>query len=1503
MNELSAEQRRALLKSIIGTRGRDAALPIERLPEGVPAPLSFAQERLWVLSRLAETSTVYNLPAAIRITGPLNPKVLEAALNRIVARHEALRTTYVFDDQTGKPLQQVRPAVEFTLPFADFAHLVPTERERAVRDRRRAQGLTPFDLAIGPPWRMELVRLSFDEHLLLFTVHHLAFDIISREVFFRELCAFLHRGSDSVDEPPPPPIRYIDFAWWERQALSNKAAEQQVEYWRRQLEGAPALIGLVPDRPRPKTQTFHGEQVRATVDATRTSALRTFARREGATLHQLAIGAYALALSRFSGDLDIVIGTPTSRRTRRELEGLIGLFLNTAPLRVDLSGRPTVRELIARVRETALAAYDHQDVPFERIVQVLQPVRDSGYPPIFQTWLYFQPPPVAPRRAGSLSLEILETDELSALFDFTLQVADHQTSLELSLIYNDALYDSATAQRLLRTFERLLIQFLEHPEHPAAGLSVLDPTEIAELTQTLAGPTVAMPEEGLTLPELISAQALRGPTAPAVSFLGETISYAELERRSDTLAGALIASAIRPGDIVAVSVERSIEQIIAIIAVMKAGAVYLPIDPFYPRDRIDFMVSDSGARLVVVDPRHQDLFPETLPRLSPGTPFPEPVAGLPPPAIAAPAYAIYTSGSTGRPKLALNHHRGLSNDLRAMRWLYTIGPGDVVLQQFAFSFDASLRELFWPLISGAKLLLAKPRGQQDAAYIRDTLREERVTAAQFVPSMLRAVLQEPLQAPSLRFVFCGGEALTPEIQQSFFEQSQAQLINCYGMTEVSCDVTAWDCSRVRRADRRTPIGTPYPNVRTYVLDPEQRLLPRGAVGELCVGGAGVGYGYHGRIELTAERFVPDPFVPAGRMYRTGDRVRWLADGNLEFLGRLDDQQVKIRGFRIELGEIEQALLNVPDVKDAAVIVRADAPGEPRLVAYVSGRTSPEQLRAALIEVLPEPFVPSAIVLLDRLPWTPNGKIDRAALPAPAAVSVSPPSSRTPAHEAERALAEIWTAVLGRPVSSLDSNFFELGGDSLLALDVVSKARAAGYRIEALQVFEHQTLEALARVADRIENAPAPATPAAENEARMSPVQAWFFENVDVDPGWYSLKPLVLELAEGIGATHVTTALASLVAAHEAFRLGFTHDARGWHQQRAARVDAPPLNRIRVSESEREEFVAREGERLQRDFALDQPPLLRASLVECPGTAPTLLLAAHHLIADAVSERTLLSDLDRGLRGLPVEPEPTSFSQWVQRLTEASSLALFESELPYWRNQAGSSPLPSDGDGSADTEGTSVRVRVSFEEPATRKLLGLRHRPVEVILAATALAMSRFSQSNTVSFSLSGHGREGPAATLDLSRTVGWGTASFPVCVRVPVDAQLSTVVENARTALREIPHGGVGFGVLRRYGAPHIREELITWPEPPVSFNYLGVYASALTAPHSFRLSRVDVPVIRSPGQRRFHPVVLIARIVMDKLELDLEFGKGRLSTMTAQTLAASIKEQILCILNSGDVS
>jgi amino acid adenylation domain-containing protein len=1072
--------KRELLARLLKQKGMaNSRLPImPRHDSSDKLPLSYAQQRLWFLNQLEPGSTVYNVNTIIPLAPSLSASVIEKSLNEIVRRHESLRT--VFRAVAGEPIQVIVPEFQLDLPMVDLSEMPEAESETEVMRLMREEAGRPFDLSTLPLLRTVLVRLSEEDQLLLLTMHHIVTDGLSVKIFTEELAALSEAFAAGRPTPLPAlPIQYADFAVWQREWLQGAVMKEQLDYWKQQLSDLSAL-SLPTDLARPAVSSHLGADEPVKLSIELSEQVRELSRREGVTLFMTLLAAFGVLLSRYTRQDDIVVGTPVAGRDRVELEKLIGFFINTLVLRIDLSGNPSFRDLLGRVKETALGAYAHQDLPFEKLVEELHPERDLSRNPLFQVSFQLLPELDASDEAD-VPTRSAELEQGTAMFDLGLDVWESATGLKGSIEYSTELFHKATIERMADHYRNLLESIVADPERRVSELELLSADERRQILSEWNQTPFEYPRT-LCLHQLFEQQVERTPDNVAVVFEQERLTYTDLNRRANQLAHYLKKLGVGPDQIIGICMERSHEVLVGLLGVLKAGCGYVALDPSHPRERLEFMLKDAGARVVLTQRRFAEELPGQIRHVISldadwevilGESAENPLSEATPENLAV---IIYTSGSTGQPKGVMLPHRGLCNRLL---WGKEEGPygltgEDRLLQMFSFSFDFSVWDIFTSLICGAQLILTRPGGSQDSSYLVKLMAEQGITIVGLTPSLLEVLLNEPgiENCRALKKISLGGEALSVELQERLFARLKTELHNTYGPTETSIDVTSWVCRRESN-QRSVPIGHPNGNTQIYLLDEKLQPVPIGVAGELHVGGENLARGYLNQPALTAAKFIPNPFgaEPGARLYKTGDLARHRTDGEIEFVGRLDDQ-IKLRGFRIELGEIEAVLAGHTNVLEAAVITVDAGRGEKRLVAYLvpaQGHVlSVSELRAFAETRLPGYMVPAAFILLDALPRTPNGKVNRRALPVPERIQPELEKTFTPPRtQTEDLLARIWTEVLTLDRIGIYDNFFALGGHSLLATQVISRIRAA-FQIEIplRSIFETPTISDLAEAIER-----------------------------------------------------------------------------------------------------------------------------------------------------------------------------------------------------------------------------------------------------------------------------------------------------------------------------------------------------------------------------------------------------------------------------------------------------
>ena len=1308
IHNLSFEEKRVLLAQLLKKQAECSKV----------FPLSFEQQRLWFFNQLAPDSPFYNIPYVVHLEGQLQVVALEQSINEIVRRHEALRTTFIV--MNGEPKQAVASTLTLMLLIEDLTDFSGIQQEQRIQDLINQEAALPFDLTRGPLLRTTLLRLNEVKHILLLTQHHIISDGWSIGIFFRELAAFYKAFFTGIPSLLPElPIQYVDYAVWQRQWLQGETLKTQLDYWRRQLSGIPPLLELPTDHPRPAIQTYQGARLSFELSKPLFKALQIISQQEGVTLFMLLLATFQTLLYRYTNQGDLVVGSPIAGRTQTATENLIGFFVNTLVLRTNLSANLSFRDLLKRVREVALEAYDHQHLPFERLVEELHPERSLSYNPLFQVMFTFQSTPTESLKFSDLTMHLQEGKSGTAQFDLTLEITENINNLIGTIEYNTDLFEATTITRMVEHLRILLENIVVNPGMVLGKLPLLTDTEHEQLcTKQTSTPLLTMNEQ--CIHQMFEIQAANTPTGIAVTFEEEYLTYQELNKKSNQLAHYLQKKGVGPETRVAICAERSLELIIGILGILKAGGAYVPLDPNYPKERLVFIIQDAQVPIILTQHRLTTDIPQCNAQIicldqcyenideQSSDDIDNKVTG------ANIAYLIYTSGSTGEPKGVLIQHRSLVSYVQTMKTEYKINAKDRVLQFASISFDISVEEIFTSLTCGATLILRSDSMLNSVSFFLQKCQEWSITVLDLPTAYWHEIAAkldaERVVVPSsLRLVIIGGEKALIErmIKWQKHVGEHVRLINTYGPTEGTIVATLWEVEKVTNIGNlllEIPIGRAIPNVQVYVLDKFLQAVPIGVPGELYIGGNNLARGYLNRPSLTAERFVPNPFSSevGARLYRTGDVVRRRLDGNIEFIGRIDTQ-VKIRGYRIELAEVESALRQHALVKETVVLAREDAPGEKRLIAYVvpnpGMKPSMSKLRSHMETQLPSYMIPSIFVMLDKLLLSPNGKVDIQALPMPDMIRPELEEAYVaPRNSTEKVVSEIWAEILGIECVGIYDNFFELGGHSLLATQIVSRIRETFQEnIPLRSIFEFPTVAKFAKSVEvthtkQIVQAP-PLLPAPQGaQIPISFPQESTIRHLN---GWKDDKLFynMFEAVHLIGPLNIRAleqTLNEIVRRHAVFRTNFAN-VRGRLIQTVSSpiISAlPTVDLSLLSKLEQEaQVLCLAAEEAEFCFDLSQDLLLRSSLLELNEEEHVLLLTTHHIASDDWSMKLLFQEISvlyeafsKGkaspLSELPIQY--ADFAYWQRQWLQGSAL---ESQLSYWKRQLNNCPemvgLPTD----------------------------------------------------------------------------------------------------------------------------------------------------------------------------------------------------------------------------------
>ncbi|MFC0215900.1 amino acid adenylation domain-containing protein [Paenibacillus chartarius] len=1413
-------------------------------------PLSSGQRRMFVISRFENAGTAYNMPDAMLLEGPLDIERLGDALRKLIERHEPLRTS--FELLGEEPVQRIHPTAELELELMEAA-------DESGAERLIGEFIRPFDLGRAPLVRAGLVRLGEQKHVLLIDLHHIIADGVSIGVLIRDMAA-IYAG-----EPLPElRIQYKDYAVWQAGADYAERLKEQEAYWLGlYADGVPA-VDMPTDYPRPMVRSFEGARHEFTADAQLASQLRKLAAEQGATLFMLLFAAYNVLLSKYTGQEDFVVGTPIAGRSHDDVRDMAGMFVGTLALRSQPQPELAFRDYLAAVKQHCLDAFGRQDYPFEELVQKLGLARDMSRNPMFDTMFLMQNMEKAELSLDALKLSAFPQNNNIAKFDLTFGVIERDDGFLFSIEYATALYGAETAERLGRHYVQLLQAIAAAPERRLAELDMLDETEKSMLLSGYNDTKAGFPQDE-TIVSLFERQSELMPDRIAVSFDAVRLTYRELNERANVLAHKLREQAgVGRDDLVALLLDRSADIVVAMLAVLKAGGAYVPIDPAYPEDRIRFTLEDSAPKALLTASEHTGLAGGSggvvleldNPALFQGDTS-NPAHVNEPNDL---AYIIFTSGTTGRPKGVMITHRNVVRLLVNDRLQFDFNEGDVWTLFHSYCFDFSVWEMYGALLYGGQVVVVPRHVAQNPQDFADLLRREKVTVLNQTPTAFYALIHEEMQRQdselAVRYVIFGGEALNPVMLKPYRgKYPQTKLINMYGITETTVHVTYKEITELEIETNVSNIGKPIPTLTCYIFDARGQLVPVGVTGELYVGGDGVARGYLNREELTAARFVQNPYNPEERLYRSGDLARRMASGEMEYLGRID-HQVKIRGHRIELGEIETVLLSHDRIRETTVIARDDAGGGKSLCAYfvAESELTVQELREFARGSLPDYMVPAHFVQLERIPLTSNGKIDRKALPEPTVGVATGAAYVAPQSIREQLLSDIWQEVLGAAQVGAEDNFFALGGDSIKAIQVAARLAAHGLKLEMKELFQYPTVGELAprlKAASRsIDQAPV------NGEAILTPIQHWFFEQRFTEAHHWN-QSVMLYSPQPMKAEAVRAAFDAIVRHHDALRFVFrtgpdgavTAYNRGPDDGTSYAYDFINL----TGEADDRLALTRHAQKRQSSIDLAEGPLFVTVHYRTSG-GDHLLMIAHHLIIDAVSWRVILEDLETaygqaaaGERvALPLKSD--SFVYWSQQLQNYASSPLLLREADYWREleSLGAKPLPRDGGQEGRGRFTDLRkAQFELSEAETELLLKQAGRAYnteinDLLLTSLGLAVQEWAGLDHVCINLESHGREQIAEALDISRTVGWFTSQYPVVLDMTAfrqaeggsEAALSRQIKETKEQLRAVPNKGIGYDILKYLTPAELKPAGLRFDlKPDICFNYLGQIDGDVTNP------------------------------------------------------------------------
>ncbi len=1491
----------------------DSPIPVISKEELIP--LSYAQTRMWFLNRFTANSSAYNIPGAIRLKGKLDIKVMEQSIQQIINRHESLRTQIYTVD--GTPYQKIQSCNRFHLNRIDLTQKDTHSQSLSLHRIINQEVNNEFNLENDFLFHIQLIALDEQDHILLLNMHHIISDGRSIEIFISELTelysSFITNQNPNLSYLP---IQYCDYAVWQKEWMLTQEAQTQINYWKQTLTECP-ILSLPTDYSRPSVQTANGASIQFTLNADLTIKIESLAKQYNLTLFMLLLGAFQTWLYRITGENDIAVGTPISGRNRSELENVIGLFVNTVVIRTRVSKHQSISEFLQQVRESMIEAHSHSDVPFEKIVDVVQPERDSSHTPLFQVMFTLQDFQINQFHLPEITIEPYPLQHNTAKFDLTMFLSRENDIIYGAIEYNTDLFKEETIQRWIQQYQRLLQSIVENPQCPIRDISLLTEQERKTIVQDWNDTQRSFPRNE-SISSLFEKQVQNTPNATAVVENGIEISYSELNHRANRIAAGLAQRGVRTGALVAVRMERGCDLIAVYLGILKTGAAYVPLDLSYPEQRVAFMLKDSRADVLITQKNLLADIELTQILLSVEDLLNRKEASLPTIELNGEqaAYVMYTSGSTGVPKGIVIPHRAITRLVWNTNYV-SLTAKDRIAQISNASFDAATFEIWGALLHGCCTVIVPRDVSLHPTRLAQELREQKITAMFLTTALFNQVARVQSDAfNTLRYVLFGGEQVDPEPVRDVLQAGGPQhLLHVYGPTESTTFATYFEIQKVDENALTIPIGHALSNTSIYVLDESMTPCPIGVPGELYIGGEGLARGYQGRGGMTAERFVPNPYGEAGsRLYRTGDVVRWTPEGELEFVGRMD-HQVKVRGYRIELGEIESALREVAGVRDALAQVREEG-GRKQLLAYITGDSLPPaaQVREALRQRLPDYMVPSMVVELDEFPLTPNGKIDRSALPSPETVQEAPPESSAPRSDAERILARIWGEVLGREQIGVHENFFDLGGDSIISIQILSRAAQAGLQLTPQAIFQHQTVAELAAAVQSAQPNQAEQGPVS-GPVPLTPIQYWFFAQDYPDPHHWN-QGVLLPLRHELDPSHLRRVFQHLQEHHDMLRLRVERDGNGWRQRIVPESDGRVFSVVDLSNystHERETERHRLAETLQAGLNLQEGPVMRAMYLKQGEEPDALLWVIHHLLVDGVSWRILLEDLQMLYRqieqGLPLAcpPKTTSFPAWAEALQNYADSEAVQCESAYWLETASKqTSVPCDWPQGSNLAKSAGTVTIGLDTNETSLLLNTvlqnsRAQIQEILLTALAQTLCEWTESQEgLRLDLESHGREPIKEGLDLSRTVGWFTALYPAWLPRPPKDPLQALAQ-VKERLRAIPRRGLHYGLLRWLsGDEETRAQLQQAPAAEVCFNYLGQFGQSMGGEESLftgDLQACGPP--QSPRQKRAYALEINGGISGNRLQVHWTYSRERHREESLRRVAQRFVENLRQLIHT----
>ncbi|MBF0450074.1 MAG: amino acid adenylation domain-containing protein [Candidatus Magnetomorum sp.] len=1474
----------------------------------VISPVSHAQRRLWIISQTDDASIAYNIPEVFMVDGQLDVDIFERAFAELVQRHESLRTTFEFDDINGELYQKIHNTINFKINFKDLTG--EAHPQESARESIRNIITRPYDLKSGPLFRVTILKIAKTLHILGFSLHHIISDTWSMNILSSEFCA-MYEAFQRGDANPFPPLRiqYKDYAAWQNSFLKSEDIIAHQRYWCDIFSGEIPILNLPMDFSRPRMRTFKGRTIRFTLSDDQTKKIRDLSQENSTTIFITLLTALNLLIYRYTGQEDIIIGSPVAGRNHADLENQLGFYVNTLPLRNQIKGERSFNELLNHVKKVVADAFDHQMYPFDKLVEKLDIQGDPGRSPLFDIMIVMESEDEREMTAGSLRFTPFEHEYHISKFDMIFFFVEDKNAIKLNIEYNMDLFLEARVRRMGEHFKCLITGILDAPDVPAGQLNMLTENELNTVLYTFNNTRRDYPEDRC-IHQLFEEQVKKTPDSVAVIFEDKQLTYKELNAKSNQLAHYLKSSGVGPEILVGICVERSIEMIVGILGILKAGGAYVPLDPEYPADRLTFMMNDANVKVLLLQKKITDTFPfhnKQIVRIDADKSIIEEKSVENPDSDVRPsnlAYILYTSGSTGIPKGVAIEHRSPVALVSWAKRIYSEKELAGTLVSTSICFDLSVYEMFTPLSSGGTIIIA-----QNALELPDLISANSVTLINTVPSAIQELVKLNAIPDSVTTVNLAGEPLPSILVDKIYDTKTVQKVyDLYGPSED----TTYSTFILRKKGGINTIGKPIDNTKTYILDKYLNPLPVGVPGQLHISGHGLARGYHNRSELTKDKFIPNPFddVPDSRLYKTGDLATWLPDGNIEFLGRIDNQ-VKIRGYRIELGEIRSRLTAHPEIEDALIMVKETQQNSRELVAYIitSSVISNGKLRSFLGRSIPQFMIPSYFVLLEKFPLTLSGKIDQKALPGPHEVQHSADDTEyvQPRNETETKLVAVWQNLLGKKRIGIHDNYFDLGGDSIKAIQIASRLAQEGMKLEISTLLLNPTI---AELSDKVVN-----TALIINQelvtgnVLLTAVQSWFFENHKKQPNHFN-QSVMLYSKERLNENSLRAVLKKIQEHHDALRMMYQFDGENIIQLNAD-LDYPLgfeiINMINTADPDGE--IEAYANKVQAEINLNTGPLMKVVLFHL-NDSDHLMIVIHHLVIDGVSWRILLEDMITGYKQhvsgeqIKFPPKTVSFKLWAKQVQDYSNSEKLLREKTYWKTleSVRTTPLPLDykgGDGDSilkDTRTLNFYLPQEKVEVLLTKVNHIYNTEInDILLTALARTMHQWHGNKKTMITLEGHGREKIDDT-DIKRTVGWFTSMYPLALELPDSEDLGYQIKYIKEMLRKVPDKGMGYGILKYVTSHENKKDMLFGSMPGICFNYLGQFDE--DAAGVFQVSERSCGNDISPNAEFIYTININSMIIHHQLQVSFSYSEKKYKFETINTIGTDFINNLIAVIN-----